>query len=785
MTTETARPADPADYPRGGTFADLLTWHMDWGTRPACSTTTRNRRWKNADITAAIYALSSSDPRYRDALENAEKTLGNWKKGIVPDKRSPERIDRLISALFGDDETLCHWKADLESALKNDREAKALTLARPKPNLARPSPTETPRVPFPTADFSGRNNEVEEISAGLVSRAQRAILIQGGPGIGKTELTKAVAHHESVVSHFGERCWFVPLGTATTAGAMRDAIIRAIGGAPANGLRLALDALGKDASLVVLDDLETLWEIANERQEVEAILAELARAPGMSLLASLRGRGRPKEPSWRSHFVEPLDVAASKQLLEQIVGPWVVNDPRIDDFAEALGGIPLAINLLTHRAVGRNLAPLWREWQERGVDILNLSDEPTGPLSSFSQSIMQSLASSRTTHDARRLFAMLGQLPSSILDEHVSAIFGADALDAVGSLLRVGLAVERTGRITLLPPVKDFASRKCALSEEDETLIREHYLGVMAKLGLEAGTPSDSGNVGRIEAELPNIEWAFLNALTDGKLNGVGDALQGLGRFSWISSKHINIFNVIDDPTYHYVIADFEWAYSNTVIGDVNLRNGNFKVAERAYHRAEMFMHSRFPFSSAEALIRYAEVKRRYGKYEDAKKHIGSARDIFEKLKEHENRPKEAYCFLVTARIHFEMKQYEEAFRDFLWATVYSENLDLFVKAQGIKGLGDVKLIEGDLDSGRGLLEEALDPFRQMGCKLWEARCIASLGRVDLREGKFDSAQSKIEDALSIFRHIDHGPGQADARRGLEDIALARAKQAETASTVG
>lgn len=785
MTMSTARPADPPDYPRDGTFADLLKWHSAWGTRPGCSITSQkeNRRWKKAEITAAVYALSTTDPKDRETLVSAEKTIGNWRRDKLPDEKSPERVDRLFHALFSDDEALRHWKADLENALENDREARARAQARPKQRQApEPPAREATAVPFSTDHLVGRVKDLDALSDMLASGAQRAILIQGGPGIGKTELAKAVAHHEPVVARFGDRRWFVSLGTATTASTMRDAIISALGGEPALGLRPVLDMLAEAPGLLVLDDLETPWEIVDERRGVEAILSELVQAPGLSLLGSFRGRDQMKEPRWKRHPVEALDTAAAKELFERIADRLAPDDPRLDDFIEALGGVPLAIHLLAHRASGRaDLASLWREWQERGVDILHLPGEPVGTQSSFSQSIMQSLDSIRTMPDARRLFSMLGQLPDSILEEQIPSIIGPDALDAVDSLLHVGLVVENSGRIELLPPVKDYAHRKTPTSDEDEMLIREHYLRLIAKLGMEVGTVDDWDHIPRIEAEMPNIEWAFLRAATDGKSTGVGEALRGLSRFLSISSYEIRIFRNIDyEKKLNFDRSDiFSWSYVNIVTGDINFRNGDLEVARAAFYRGALFLDaSKFPKLQAEALIKGAEVDRLQGRYDNARDSIKKAREIYQELNDHANRPSEAHCFPVLARIHLDLGEYEEASLNFGWAAVYSNDHDIFVRTLGCKGMGDVKLAEGDLDYGRDLIEEALVPFRGMGCRLWEARCIEDLGRVDLREGKYDPAQSKLEEALAIYRQIGDASGEADAKFGLVEVERLRATPA-------
>jgi len=56
----------------------------------------------------------------------------------------------------------------------------------------------------------------------------------GGPGIGKTTLTREVAASDALAVRFAARRWFVPLETASDAVTLRTAIVLALGGNPAD-----------------------------------------------------------------------------------------------------------------------------------------------------------------------------------------------------------------------------------------------------------------------------------------------------------------------------------------------------------------------------------------------------------------------------------------------------------------------------------------------------------------------------------------------------------------------
>ena len=125
--TATTTPSDyPPSYPKMGTFADLLKWHLDWGTRPDCSTTdcTKNRPWTISDF-AFLVCGDNILPR------SARKNVDNWRTGRLPDpKTDAGRIANIFSEFFGTDDSLSPWKTDFENALERGRKEQTSRIAR-------------------------------------------------------------------------------------------------------------------------------------------------------------------------------------------------------------------------------------------------------------------------------------------------------------------------------------------------------------------------------------------------------------------------------------------------------------------------------------------------------------------------------------------------------------------------------------------------------------------------------------------------------------------------------
>ena len=244
-------------YPSGSTFGELLEWHLTvWGTNPAARKDKPDRPWVLRNFAAA---LRSGLPDGKD--ENGpEKTLRNWRNGTYLPDAKDER--RLFELLFGINPELADWKQDLRNALDREREKKSGHRA-----ATRVDELEACIVPRCTPFLVGRDLEVETLAAMLVAGQGSAVIVQGGPGVGKTELTKAIANVPAIISRFGLRRYFVQLEGADSTDGVRQVIARAATGNPATRFDEVMRRLCAGPTLVVLDNLETPWEPIRGRFE--------------------------------------------------------------------------------------------------------------------------------------------------------------------------------------------------------------------------------------------------------------------------------------------------------------------------------------------------------------------------------------------------------------------------------------------------------------------------------------------------------------------------------------
>ncbi|KAJ7094822.1 P-loop containing nucleoside triphosphate hydrolase protein [Mycena epipterygia] len=191
----------------------------------------------------------------------------------------------------------------------------------------------------------GRESELKHIVEILHEESAR-IAILGAGGMGKTSLAKAALHHPDIVSKYQNR-FFVASDSATTS----------IELAALMGLHLGLKH-GKDLtkpvvhyfsnkgpSLLVLDNLETLWEPMESCGGVEEFLSSLTDVSHLALVAK-----RPAKVRWSHPFLQPLDplsAEAARQTFIAIAEDFHDNED-ITKLLSFTDNMPLAVDLMAH-----------------------------------------------------------------------------------------------------------------------------------------------------------------------------------------------------------------------------------------------------------------------------------------------------------------------------------------------------------------------------------------------------------------------------------------------------
>ncbi len=333
-----------------------------------------------------------------------------------------------------------------------------------------PEPPSLP-VPPPPPRFVGRQETMQQALRHL--RQERAVLLLGVSGAGKTELARQLARYLIGRRRFApDRLFWLPLGTLGTAEDAQAALGRALG-MPTNTVpppAVLARALPRGA-LLVFDEAENAVNAGvGFRHLVETLLTGPARPtlivtsqadPGSSHLPRLRLPRLDLAAALHLFAVEARLTAADLQALR---------DDEWRDLLRLVDGLPRALRLLARQ---------WRTYanpRELLADARRLHDrilqDPDYPDEVKSVTVGIQLAYERLearSPQAAVLFRGLGFFPGGLAADGLAPIFGPEGPAHARLVERQGLAERPRPDLLYLPtPFQAFARRQAAAHGESQ-----------------------------------------------------------------------------------------------------------------------------------------------------------------------------------------------------------------------------------------------------------------------------------------------------------------------------
>ncbi|KAJ7822920.1 hypothetical protein B0H14DRAFT_3146213 [Mycena olivaceomarginata] len=223
-------------------------------------------------------------------------------------------------------------------------------------------------VAFKAQDLLWSSMEVETIMKMLNQESPR-IAILGGGGMGKTSLAKAILHYPQTLEKFQHR-FFVSAEAATTSIELAALIGLHVGLNPGTNLtRPVVQYLSqKPSCLLILDNLETVWEPMQSRGGIEEFLSLLTEVKHLALLITMRGAERPGKVHWTHPFLlplQPLSAEAAQQTFMDITDNAYIKED-MEQILQFTDNMPLQWTSLLICLTMRGFPMCWLDGKLKG-----------------------------------------------------------------------------------------------------------------------------------------------------------------------------------------------------------------------------------------------------------------------------------------------------------------------------------------------------------------------------------------------------------------------------------
>ncbi|KAJ7478250.1 hypothetical protein FB451DRAFT_1086906, partial [Mycena latifolia] len=366
--------------------------------------------------------------------------------------------------------------------------------------------------------FHGHELEVATIIRTFEQEAPR-IAILGAGGMGKTSLARAILHHPKIAGRYEQHRLFVACDTASNSAQLAALIGAHIGLNPGHDLTGSIihHFASGPPSLLILDNLETIWEPRESRRDTENFMSLLTDVVHLALIITMRGAERPSNVRWSHPFLEPLRTltqeAARSTFIDIADDGHVTED--IDKVLLLTDNVPLAIDLVAHLVDYEGLSSVLTRWE---VEKTALLSEGHDKGSNLDLSISLSLESPRISSlpHVQDLLRTLSMLPDGVADLDLlhSKLPIDNILACKATLLRTSLAyTDEQGRLKALVPIREYVHKMHPPTADLVQPLVKHFQKLLGIYDISVGTVSGPGIMLRITSNFANIQSSLLEGL--------------------------------------------------------------------------------------------------------------------------------------------------------------------------------------------------------------------------------------------------------------------------------
>ncbi|KAJ7797818.1 P-loop containing nucleoside triphosphate hydrolase protein [Mycena leptocephala] len=414
--------------------------------------------------------------------------------------------------------------------------------------------------------FHGRVSELSNILQ-LLGREAPRIAILGTGGMGKTSLARAVLHHPETTAKYTQHRYFVACDSAANKVELAALIGAHLGLKPSKDLTQAVVRFFAKVppSLLILDNLEAVWEPTELRGDVEELLSLLTDVKDLALIITMRGAERPAKVQWSHPFLlplQPLKHHAAQQTLIDIAEDHH-NPEDIDRVLSLTDNMPLAINLIANLVAVEGCSRVLSRWEEEKTSLIS---DGYDKRSNLDLSISLSLSSPRikAVPHSEELLSLLSMLPDGLSDVELSHsnLPIDNILDCKTALIRTALAYQdEKKRLKALVPIREYMKKSYQPGHDLIWPLLEYFKELL-ELHQESNTTQMSSSAAQILSNFASIQNILQNGLQPNHPDlkdivlcalhlNLFSRLMGRGTISFLTQLH----HVLPDPCDHQLEA--------------------------------------------------------------------------------------------------------------------------------------------------------------------------------------------------------------------------------------
>jgi tetratricopeptide (TPR) repeat protein len=608
------------------------------------------------------------------------------------------------------------------------------------------------RPPPLPPEVVGREREVHWLVTRLQAGSGGPILVRGPRGIGKSTVCLVALRDPDVEHRFGPRRYHVGCDGVESRDGVVTELARALGASWA----------GEDASayvrtrltkpsLVVLDGLDLAC--TSDAAATEALLADIADAPEVTLVATLRGDRSPSGLRWEELSVGRLDADAARRLFLGVSGDRYSDDPQLDELVETQDGVPLALERLAYLAEAE--ADLERLLPTTRAALKGSQAQADAAVHA---ALELSLKDPRLEPAGLRLLRVLALLPDGLPRDRVTELLPDIGEDAMALVQRVGLADDDGRRMHARQDVREHLLGRADSNPPDVDVLVESVLAQVAAYAPLVGGVGGAGAAASLAEEIRNVTTVLQKGLRTGRaLECVVAAIElgGFLRFSGLGS--VAVLKAARATAIEAGAMRLH-AQCERALADISLYRSSYKEARARYTSGEQLLADPGKPDPAEA-----EAVARMGAVVPLDPAVGRA-----------------VCIKGIGHVALARHEYDVAARR------YVESLELcrgigehLGEADNLAALADVAMALGEYDRARRLYAQAEELYKSISHARGIANCIAAEADVHLVRRRLQRARRGYEEAHPLFAEIGHVHGEGKCFKGRGDVALRQRRTEE------